>query len=120
MLSQGADVLNGDVYSPQYNGSGSNTQYSPTNYYDYAIEMQPGTTDGSVYVFDPVFCATKNDFSTGMGDHWYGTGNQTMSTFYDLYDTNNTPYALTDDTWIAGNTGPTGSSNPLLYALPQK
>ena len=119
ILSQGADMTSGDIYSTQYvyNGSGSNAQYvPPTTNYNYAVEMQQGTTNGSVYVFDPVFCATKSDFSQGMGDHWYGSG--AMSTFYDLYDTNNTPYDLTDDTWIAGNTPATlpasqgGGANP--------
>jgi hypothetical protein len=57
-----------------------------------------------------VFCATNGDGSQGMGDRWFGSG--PMSTFYDVYDTNNTPYDLTDDTWIAGNTGPAGASNP--------
>ena len=70
----------------------------------------PVRPNGSVYVFDPVFCATNSDGSQGMGDRRFGSG--AMSTFYDLYDTNNTPYDLTDDTWIAGNTGPTGASNP--------
>ncbi len=102
-LSQGADIVNGDLYSPQNNGSHGSTYYSnPAVYYDYAMEMEPGTTDGSIYVFDPVFCATNNDGSQGMGDRWFGSG--AMSTFYDLYDTNNTPYDLTDDTWVAGNT----------------
>jgi len=122
VLSQGSDVMSGDIYSPQYNNKPAlNTQYSPTPptpYYNYAIEMQPGTTNGSVYVFDPVFCATKSDFTVGMGDHYYGSGDMTMSTFYDLYDTNNTPYDPNDDTWIAGNTPATlpvsqgGGSNP--------
>jgi len=114
--SQGADAINGDIYSPQYNGKPTaNTEYQPSTYYDYGIEMQPGSTNGSLYVFDPVFCATNSDGSQGMGDRWY-SGNNPMSTFYDLYDTNNTPYDLTDDTWIAGNTGPSGSANP-LYGL---
>jgi hypothetical protein len=113
-LSQGADIVNGDIYGPHDNGSGANTQYDPVSYYDYAVELQPGTTDGVVSIFDPVFCATNSDGSQGMGDRWFGSG--AISTFYDLYDTNNTPYDLTDDTWIAGNTGPTGASNP-LYGL---
>jgi hypothetical protein len=111
ILSQGATVGNGDAYATQKNGSGNSTQYDPVNYYDYAIEMQPGTNGGSIYVYDPVFCATESDFSKGMGDHGYG-GSMSTSTFYDVWDTNNTPYSTADDVWIAGNTGPTGSSNP--------
>lgn len=111
--SQGSQVINGDAYSSQYNGgTAANTQYSPGVYYDYAVEMQPGTSDGTVYVFDPVFCATNSNGSQGMGDRWYG-GSAGMSTFYDIYDTNSTPYDLTDDPWIAGNSGPQGGSNPL-------
>ena len=63
-LSQGADIVNGDLYSPQNNGSHGSTYCSNLAvYYDYAMEMEPGTTDGSIYVFDPVFCATNNDGS---------------------------------------------------------
>ena len=93
ILSQGASVGNGDAYATQKNGSGTNTQYAPASDYDYAVEMQPGSTNGaSVYVFDPVFCDTNSDFSQGMGDTWYTSVTTAMSTFYDLYDTNNTPY----------------------------
>ena len=102
--SQGSEVINGDAYSSQKNGSGTSTQYNPTGYYDYALEMQPGTSGGSVYVFDPVFCATNGDGSQGMGDRWYGSAtNPGMSTFYRLYDTNNTLYDLSDDTLIASS-----------------
>ena len=118
-LSQGADIVNGDIYSPEDNGSGTNTEYAPTSYYDYAVELEPGTTNGSVYIFDPVFCATNNDGSQGMGDRWFGSGG--MSTFYDLWDTNNTPYDFTDDTWIAGNTGPSAlADKPAVQSLPQE
>ncbi len=117
-LSQGADIVNGDIYGPHDNGSITNTEYkNPAVYYDYAVELQPGTSGGSVAIFDPVFCGTNSDGSQGMGDRWFGSGG--MSTFYDLYDTNNTPYDLNDDTWIAGNTGPSGASNP-LYGLFRK
>ncbi|MBI3748584.1 MAG: hypothetical protein HY262_07045 [Chloroflexi bacterium] len=113
-LSQGADIVNGDIYGPQDNGSVANSEYHfPASYYDYAVEMQPGTSDGSVAIFDPVFCATSGNGDQGMGDRWFTTGSRGMSTFYDLYDTNNTPYDLSDDIWIAGNTGPAGSTNPL-------
>ena len=111
ILSQGGDVGNGDAFATQKSGSGTNTQYSPAAYYDYAVEMQPGSTGGSAYVFDPVFCDTANDFSEGMGDTWY-SGSNPVSTFYDLYDTNNTPYDLTDDTWIAGNYGDPALGGP--------
>jgi Flp pilus assembly protein TadG len=105
ILSQGADVINGDAFAPKYSSGASgnlNSQYAPTAYYDYAVEFQPLTSNGTVYVFDPVFCSTASDFSQGMGDTWYGSSNP-VSTWFDLYDTNNTPYDLSDDVWIAGN-----------------
>ena len=105
--SQGSGTINGDAYSSQGligDGSGTSTQYNPTGYYDYAFEMEPGTTNGTIYVFDPVFCATSGNGDKGMGDRWYSTTvRNPMSTFYDVYsDPNNTPYDLTDDTWVAG------------------
>lgn len=124
VLSQGSDVANGDAYQAQKNGSGTSTQYSPKGYYDYAIEMPAGATDGKVWIFDPVFCEV-GSFSDGMGDFAYsGNGTAATSTFFDIYDTNSTPYDTTDDRWIAGNWGdPTlvngpgpGASNP-LYGL---
>ena len=108
VMSQGADVISGDIYSPQKNsgassqtcpgspGTCTNSQYSPTSYYDYAVEMEPGTTNGSVYIYDPVFCATNGNSAQGIGDHWI-SGGGAMNTFYYLYDTMNTPYDLTDD-----------------------
>ncbi len=110
VLSQGSDVGNGDAYQAQKNGSGTSTMYSPGGYYDYAIEMPAGATDGKVWIFDPVFCAT-GGFSNGMGDVVYG-GASATSTFFDIYDTKNTLYDASDDTWIAGNTGPAGAANP--------
>ena len=96
ILSQGADIQNGDFYSPS-----NSPEYLKTAY-DYAVEMQPGTTGGSLYIFDPVFCDTDNDFSKGMGDTWY-SGNNAMSTWYDLWDTKNTPYDTSDDIYITGS-----------------
>jgi hypothetical protein len=97
ILSQGADIQNGDFYSPD-----NSPEYRGTSY-DYAIELQPGTTGGSLYIFDPVFCDTDSSFSKGMGDTWYGSNNQPVSTWYDLYDTMNTPYDTSDDQFITGS-----------------
>ena len=115
VLGQGSNMANGDPYSTQENQR-SPSSYAPRNYYDYAIEMQPGTSGGKVSIFDPVFCATagpsNNAFGYGMGDHLYTAGTSSanvVSTFYDIYDTNNTPYDLTDDTWIAGTSGSASS-----------
>ena len=78
--------------------------YGPDDYYNYGIEMQPGTSGGYVYVYDPVFCETAT--SSGTGDRHF-SGTAAVSTFYELYsDPNNTPYILSDDSLIVstGNT----------------
>src|SRR4029077_8294522 len=72
--------------------------YDNINYYNYAIDMQAGSTNGLVYIFDPQFCATQ--VNSGTADRWFG-GNAGMSSWYELYNTNNTPYNLADDTPIA-------------------
>jgi hypothetical protein len=97
ILSQGADIQNGDFYSPA-----NSPDYLKTAY-DYAVELQPGTTGGSLYIFDPVFCDTDSGFGKGMGDTWYNNDTHAVSTWYDLWDTMNTPYDTTDDVYITGS-----------------
>ena len=111
--SEGEDVTNGDLYSAKYNQTSPtlNAYYSPEAYYDYAVEMPAGATNGKVWVFDPGFCATDGGAGQGVGDRWF-TGTVGMSTFYDVYDTKNTDWDTSDDTWVAGQTGPAGDSNP--------
>ena len=45
--------------------------YDNVNYYNYAIDMAAGSTNGFVYIFDPQFCATP--LQSGTGDRWFGT-----------------------------------------------
>jgi hypothetical protein len=101
MLSQGAETIAGDAYLPKYDtaGGATNPNYDSTNYYNYAIEMAAGSTGGSVWIYDPGFCA--GNLSTGLGDTWIGS-KVPISSFYDLYDTMGTPYDLTDDTLVTG------------------
>ncbi|MGD0247815.1 MAG: Tad domain-containing protein [Candidatus Limnocylindrales bacterium] len=105
ILSQGAGASSGDAYLPAHmNGdmSGTNTMQDTASYYDYDIVMPPGSTNGHVWIFDPVFCAT--DGRQGTGDYYLsGSGTTKMSSFFKLYDTNNQIYNL------AGQT-PLGSS----------
>ena len=105
MLSQGAETIQGDAYLPFYDTrtSASNAKYNQQQYYNYAVEMAPGSTGGSVWLYDPGFCA--GDLQLGLGDNWV-SGNNPVSAFYDLYDTQDTPYNLNDDTLVAssGNT----------------
>ena len=109
MNSEGSANINGDAYMPYYDTPTSVASpacpqaagracYGPTSYYNYGITMPAGTTGGYVYVYDPVFCATSLD--SGTGDRWY-SGSSSVSSFYQLYDMNNTPYDNTDDTLIA-------------------
>ena len=107
--TQGAANVNGDAYQPFYDTptstaaktcpSSGNACYDPVNYYNYGISMPAGTTDGKVYIFDPVFCATSP--GNGTGDRWF-SGTSSVSSWYELYsDPQNTPWDLTDDTQIA-------------------
>jgi len=115
--SQGEDVIDGDVHSAQYNNGAANVPvngiggYGPTTYYDYAVEMPAGATNGRVWIFDPGFCATDGGAGQGVGDRWY-SGSERMSTFFDVWDTKNTDWVTSDDTWVAGQTGQVGSQVP--------
>ncbi|MDP9468109.1 MAG: hypothetical protein M3P32_05135, partial [Chloroflexota bacterium] len=115
MNTQGAENVDGDAFQPYYDTRTSGVAltcptatpkacHSPDDFYNYAIEMQPNTTGGRVYVFDPVHCKTAN--SSGTGDRLF-SGSAAVSSFYELYsDPNNTPFIRTDDTLVAtsGNT----------------
>jgi hypothetical protein len=105
MNTRGASNVDGDAHQPYYDTAGSTVApvcpagdsrscYDPKQYYNYAVEMPPNSTGGYVYVFDPGFCATVN--SRGTGDRWFN-GTNAVSSWYELLDTNNTPYNLDDD-----------------------
>lgn len=115
MNTEGAENVNGDAYQPYYDDNNpvkvaatcpsptGGACYGPDDNYNYAVEMQPNTTGGYVYIFDPVFCATQVD--SGTGDRWF-SGSNAVSSFYELYsDPNNTPYDLTDDTLVTTSGG---------------
>ncbi|MFI5259193.1 MAG: pilus assembly protein TadG-related protein [Candidatus Limnocylindrales bacterium] len=106
--SEGAPNIQGDAYMTKYqsrSGLPLNTDYDPTNYYNYGIDIPPGAINGEVWIFDPGFCEVST--SLGTGEDWtVGSPNgyasaQPASTFFDLYNTNGTPYNLGDDTLIA-------------------
>ncbi len=101
MLTQGAETISGDAYLPRYDTaqSANNPNYNQVDYYNYAVEMAAGSTGGSVWIYDPGFCA--GALQTGLGDTWVGS-KVPVSSFYNLYDTKNTPYDLTDDTLVPG------------------
>ena len=106
MNTEGAGNINGDAFQPFYDSAGGNAArscgssgtpiacYDPTSYYNYAISMPPNTSGGHVYIFDPTFCET--DPGSGTGDRWF-SGSNGVSSWYELFGTNNTPYDLGDD-----------------------
>ncbi len=101
MNTEGAANINGDAYMPYYDTNTSTVSpacatittvracYDATNYYNYAIEMAPGSSNGSVYIFDPEFCATATD--SGTADRWF-SGSSAVSSYFELYNTNNQIY----------------------------
>jgi hypothetical protein len=103
MLSQGAADINGDAYLPAFDTptSGANAEYQPARFYDYAVWMPPGSANGDLQVFDPVFCGTDGGGQYGTGDRWFSSSASAVSAFYTLYDTHETLYDTTDDTVIA-------------------
>ncbi|MDP9484088.1 MAG: pilus assembly protein TadG-related protein, partial [Chloroflexota bacterium] len=96
MNTEGAANINGDAFQPYYDTptSATNAAYDADTYYNYAVEVPAGAS-GSVYVYDPVFCATSAN--RGTGDRWFSGAGDAVSSFYELYDTRNTLYDMTDD-----------------------
>jgi hypothetical protein len=103
VITKGGQHSNGDAYSPAFDGGASpNVQYD-ANGYSYIVEFGPGTANGEVWLFDPVFCAVGHGSSSylGTGDHWIGTGGTPVTTEFRLWDINSTPYSTSDDILIA-------------------
>ena len=116
--ARGTDRGSGDAYSTYYNAStgigglnlgtptNGNTSFD-ANGYSYDVDFPAGTNDGSVWLYDPMFCATGGQTTTavrlGVGDYWIpgGTGGIGITTVYNLWDTKGTPYDLSDDTLVA-------------------
>ena len=117
--ARGTQRGNGDAYSTYYDAAapgGLNAGYDPLGY-SYIVEFPPGTTDGRVFIFDPIFCATGagnagavSGRRLGAGDFFLGppTG---ITTEYALWDMNGTPYSTADDILIASDGGLFTNSN---------
>jgi Flp pilus assembly protein TadG len=104
-INQGAEKINGDAFLPKWDPrtSGSNAEYDPQTYYNYAIEMPAGSSNGELWIYDPIFCASDTGGQYGTGDRFFsGSANPTDAN-YDVYDTMNTPYDLNDDTLVASS-----------------
>jgi putative Flp pilus-assembly TadE/G-like protein len=95
MNTEGAENVNGDAFQPYWDSATSTTNpaYDADTYYNYAVEVPAGAS-GSVYVYDPVFCETAAN--KGTGDRWFGSS-VAVSSFFEVYDTKNTLYDMTDD-----------------------
>ena len=109
MQSQGAPMIQGDAYMAKWNPrvSSVNPGYAPSAYYNYAVEVPAGATGGEVWIFDAGFCDGSS--SRGTGENWTVGGSngysspQAISAYFDLYDTNNTPYDSSDDGLVASS-----------------
>ncbi|MGZ9160599.1 MAG: hypothetical protein ACXW4T_05480, partial [Candidatus Limnocylindrales bacterium] len=117
MQSQGAPSIQGDAYMTKYetrkstsNAAGStdpDAEYAWQDYYNYAVEIPAGSSNGAIYVYDAGFC----DGSTqaGTGENWTvggtnGNGTrQPVSAYFDVYNTQNTLLNETDDTLVGGS-----------------
>ncbi len=93
---EGSNRSTGDAYATYYNPNPTtNSQYTKDGY-RYEITA---ATSGTIYLFDPVFCATSTKTGagsgghSGAGDHWLGGTAVPVSTYYILWDTHNTPLA---------------------------
>ena len=101
---------NGDAYAPKNNNDATYPVNTTTNVmypaspgganglkgYFYTVTIPPGATNGTIQIFDPGFCAmgagTSGNY--GAGDHWVGSADgksNPVSTYYNLYNTNNQP-----------------------------
>src|SRR2546425_5413492 len=113
--ARGTERQNGDAYSTYYNGRPTLNAGFDANGYQYIVEFGPGTVNGSVWLYDPMFCATGLGTSSGRrlgaGDNWFSTGGIGITTVYNLLDMNGTPYTLGDDTLIATSGAPFANSN---------
>jgi hypothetical protein len=106
LQSQGAPNIQGDAYMTYYDTrtSRTNDDYTPGGFYQYEVKFPPGSSNGEVWLFDPGFCHV--DSNKGTGEYYtFGGSNGTssynpVSTFYDLYDTRNTVYDVSDDTLV--------------------
>jgi Flp pilus assembly protein TadG len=101
---QGSNRGTGDAFAPYYDGKPTvNSQYNAKGY-DYTVTV-PGNF-ATIWVFDPTFCATATKTSgsghAGAGDHWLSPNDPAaVSTYYQLWNTNNLPLKPTSWTKVA-------------------
>ena len=119
---EGSNNTNGDAFATYF--TNRDTSSTPNSQYKsdgYRYGIVGGTTSGTAYLFDPMFCATISKTGAGSGghagagDHWLGpastapTATNPPSTYYILWDTHNLP--LAPAVWtIAAEDDETGAS----------
>jgi hypothetical protein len=128
--SQGSPSVQGDAYMTKYTTRTSvvNPNYcpyyqycasNPEGFYNYNVELPNG---GEVWIFDPGFCDGSS--SRGTAEYWTIGGSngadptQTVSAFYRLYNTSDTPWDFTDDVRADGQSGSAvgdGDSQPNTF-----
>ncbi len=112
MQSYGAPAVQGDAFMTGFTTrtSVTNPSYDPDGYYNYAVEIPSGASNGEVWIFDPAFCDTgpaSNNVNQGTGDSWtVGAPNgastpNPIDALYELWNMENTPYDTSDDTLVA-------------------
>jgi hypothetical protein len=111
MNTEGAENVNGDAHQAYYNIAGGtiNPDYEPDEFYNYGVEMPPGSSGGSVYIYDPGFCSTQNN--KGTGDRWFTGAGDPVNSYYELYNTQGTLTDITDDG------APLATSNALFLGM---
>jgi hypothetical protein len=107
MQSQGAPNIQGDAFMTYYDTrtGRANAAYDPEAYYQYGVEIPAGASNGKLWVYDPGFC----DVSTraGTGEYWTIGGSngysnpRPVTSWFDLYDTRETPYDMSDDSLVS-------------------
>lgn len=117
MQSQGAPSIQGDAYMTKYetrkstlndlDSTDPDANYAWQDYYNYAVEIPAGASNGSIWVYDGGFCDGTS--GAGTGEYWTvgGTnGNSTrqaVSAYFDVYDTQETLTNESDDALVGGS-----------------
>ena len=109
VITRGGSRENGDQFSPANDNSSisghtsTNPEYTNVGY-DYTVVFPGGS--GQVKIFDATFCETGSNGSggnMGAGDHWIAGSPNGVTTVYQLWNENGTPYDTTDDTMVASS-----------------
>jgi hypothetical protein len=114
VLGEGSNRSNGDAFNPYWNNTGSSTTTVNSQYTSDGIRYEiTAASNGTVYLYDPEFCATASKTGAGSGghagagDHWMSFGgnpNNTPNgenTYYTLFDTHNLPLSPASWTSVA-------------------